>query len=458
MRIRSRKGTRLLAACGIFLLASVSVRAAYGDAIDAAGNPAPADGSLLADARAVLAHSYPGLDTNALLARIQERLKWGEKDERLIEAAGIIHADLGDYAMAIPCFKQLSTPGPTAMDLMAEALDARGEKYEAAEWRLRAARALPPADAGSVSLYRRYLSVRPSDARAELELAARLDAQSQFGEAGDLYWKRRDLLIRDTAAAARAADLLSVHGRLPDAANLIGQLLQARPDDKGLAARLAGIHEAMGDKPAAAAVWRGAWERDPADTLALRRALSLLEAAGPAGHEAWKSLLANAFARDSANPEMRYRMAIFALKSGDRKGAYTHLEAALRSSPGNPLYLDHLPEVIEGDSLIQAHAALLQERFGKEPASPRLALLAARAYSLAGDRANACQAWSRLARAYSPARRDQAWPGWTPRPWMGDGTRSWTWPVAAIRHRCNGRPASEAGSSPPVSIAMRPGA
>lgn len=398
MRIRSRTGNTLLAACGLFLLASLSVRAAYGDPMDAeGGNPAPADASLLADSRAVLAHRYPGLDTNDLLARIQERLKWGEKDERLIEAAGIIHADRGEYALAIPCFKQLAAPGPTAMELMASALDARGEKYEAAAWRLRAARALPATDPASVTLYRQYLAVRPSDAGSELELAARLDAQSQFGEAGDLYWKRRDLLLRDTAAAARAADLLSVHGRLADAAVLIGQLLQARPLDLGLVARLSGIRDAMGDKPAAAAVWRDAWERDPADTLALRRALSLLEAAGPEGLEAWKTLLANALGRDSASPELRYRMALFALKAGDRKVAYAHLDAALRASPGNALYLEHLPEVIEGDSLIRAHAALLQERFAKEPASPRLALLAARAYSLAGDRANACQAWSRLA-------------------------------------------------------------
>lgn len=397
MRIRSRIGTRLLAACGIFLLASVPVRPAFGDDPDTTGDAAASAGALPAETRAVLAHAYSGLDTNALLARIQERLKWGEKDERLIEAEGIIHADRGEYALAIPCFKQLAAPGIQAMGLMADALDARGEKYEAAEWRLRAARALPAIDAASVALYRRYLAVRPADARAELELAARLDAQSQFGEAGDLYWKRRDMLLLDTAATARAADLLSVHGRLADAAALVGDLLRQRPSDKGLSARLAGIRDAMGDKPAAAAVWGEAWERDPADSLALRRALVLLEASGPAGREAWKSLLAKALGRDSANPELRYRMAVFSLGSGDRKAAYAHLDAALRAAPGNPLYLERLPEVIEGDSLIRAHAALLAERFAKEPASPRLALLAARAYSLAGDRANACQAWSRLA-------------------------------------------------------------
>lgn len=404
MRTSPRIGTRLLAARGIFFFAAaLALSAGFLVAPASAASPAPADapaadaGALLADIRPVLAHAYPGLDTAALLARIEERLQWGEKDERLIEAEGILRFDRGEYALAVPCFKQLAAPGIPAMGLMAEALEARGEKYEAADWRLRAARALSAADPEAVRLYRLYLSVRPADERAGLELAARLDAQMQFGEACDLYWKLKDRLLEDTAAAARAADLLSVHGRLADAAFLVARLREARPGDRGLASRLAGIREAMGEKPAAAVVWAETWNRNPADTAALRRALDLLASAGDAEEGALRALLEKAMRQDGAKADAHYRLALLALKAGDRKAAYARLDTALRLSPGNPAYLARLPEAIEGDSLIRAHAALLEARAAQEPASPRLALLAARAYSLAGAGAQACGAWIRLA-------------------------------------------------------------
>ncbi len=401
MLYQPRIGTRLLAAWGLSLITCVSsVRAANGDATPTAGDSdAGSSEAILQDIRPVLAHAYPGIDTSALLGRIEERLKWGEKDEQLIEAEAILHSDRGEYTQAKACFGQLTAPRPEAMLLMAETEEASGEKYEAAAWRLRAARALPPSDPGSIVQYQRYLAARPGDEQAEVELAGRMEAQMRFGEAMDLYWKRRDRLAQDTAAAARAADLLAVHGRLADAAVLVAQARVNDPTNKALGARLAKIHEAMGDKPAAASIWSEIWSRDPADSVALGHALSLLEGAGAAGEAALGALLAKALDRDSASADLHYRMSGLLLKSGDRKGAYAQLERALRASPGNAAYLERLPEAIEGDSLIRIHAALLEERFGKDPASPRLDLLAARAFSLAGDRANACRAWTRLADA-----------------------------------------------------------
>jgi len=399
MLYRPRIGIRLLAALGLSLLACVSaVRAADGDATAVAGDSAKApSAALLQDIRPVLARAYPGIDTIALLGRIAERLNWGEKDERLIEAEGILYLDRGEYTEAKAYFSQLIAPRPTAMLLMAEVLEDCGDKYEAAAWRLRAARALPPSDAVSIVQFQRYLAIRPGDEQAEVELAGRMEAQMRFGEAMDLYWKHRDRLAKDTAAAARAADLLAVHGRLADAAVLVVQARVEDPTNKALGVRLANIHAAMGDKPAAAAIWSEIWSRDPADSAALGQALSILESAGAAGEGALNGLLVKALERDSASGDLHFRMAGQLLKSGDRKGAYAHLERALRASPGNSAYLERLPEAIEGDSLIRVHAALLEERFGKDPASPRLDLLAARAYSLAGDRANACRAWTRLA-------------------------------------------------------------
>ena len=396
MRDRPRIGTRLFMAWGFcFLTLAPASRAAERDA---SGDSAVAlSQRLLSDIAPVLAHAYPGIDTAAMLIRIQDRIKWGEKDFRLIEAEGILHLDRKEYPLAVACFAQLTAPGPAAMEFMAEASEAGGDKYEAAAWRLRAARSLRPSDPEAIVQYQRYLAVKPDDEQAEVELAARMETQMRFGDAMDLYWKHRDRLAKDTAAALRAADLLAVHGRLADAAALIVQARQEDPSNKTLGARLAALREASGDKPGAASIWSELWSRDMADTLALHRALSLFEANGPGSIASAEALLAKALARDSADPELHFRLAGILIMAGDRKGAYAHLDRALRASPGNGAYLERLPEAIEGDSLIRLHAALLEERFEKDSASPRLALLAARAFSLAGDRPNSCRAWTRLA-------------------------------------------------------------
>jgi Flp pilus assembly protein TadD len=405
---RPRIGTRLLAAWALALIASapaLSGPVTRAPSADEAKDASPADSAaeranaLLLDIKPVLAHDYAGIDTAALLGRIQERLKWGERDDRLVEAEGIIHWDRGDAHLAVPCFKRLAAPGPFAMRFLAEAYTARGEKYEAAGWYLRAARASRPGDPASVELYRKYLEIRPADAQAELELAGRLEDQMRFDEAGDLYWKHRDRLLKDTAAAVRVADMISAHGRLADAAALILELRAAHPEAKSLSVRLAGIREAQGDRVAAAAAWTDAWSLDAADSTARNRALAHLEASGPAGEAPLKELLEKALRYDSASAALHFRLAVLQLKGGDRKGAYAHLDLALRASPGNPTYLARLPEAIEGDSLILVHAALLKSRFERDPASPRLALLAARAYSLAGDKPAACKTWARVAAA-----------------------------------------------------------
>ncbi|HKP96708.1 MAG TPA: hypothetical protein VJ385_13205, partial [Fibrobacteria bacterium] len=102
--------------------------------------------ALFQNIKPVLAHSYAGIDTAALLARVQERQQWGEKDERLIEAEGILHWDRGDMHLAMPCFKRLTHPGSLSMGFLAEGLLAKGERYEAAGWFLKAARAADPGD------------------------------------------------------------------------------------------------------------------------------------------------------------------------------------------------------------------------------------------------------------------------------------------------------------------------
>src|SRR5215216_5988846 len=101
MTRRLRSGFRIQAVLAATLLAALSAAAGAGDAFliaavtsdtNETAAAAPADtNSLFLDIKPVLARKYAGIDTSALLARIQERQKWGEKDERLLEAEGIIH-------------------------------------------------------------------------------------------------------------------------------------------------------------------------------------------------------------------------------------------------------------------------------------------------------------------------------------------------------------------------------
>src|SRR4051812_8928064 len=95
---RARSGSHIQAALAAALLSAVVTAASPSQVEVSPGTEASdttlsaADTStLLLDIKPVLAHSYPGIDTAALLARVQERQKWGEKDDRLIEAEGILH-------------------------------------------------------------------------------------------------------------------------------------------------------------------------------------------------------------------------------------------------------------------------------------------------------------------------------------------------------------------------------
>ncbi len=369
----------------------------FGAETGSADSAAEQANALFLDIKPVLAHNYAGIDTNALLARIQERQKWGEKDDRLIEAEGIIHWDRGDVHLAVPCFQRLANPGALTLGFMAEALVAKGEKYEAAGWFLRAARAQRPSEPAAITLYLRYLEIKPGEAQAEMELAERYERQMRFGESADLYLKHRDRLLKDPAASERVAGLLASQGRMADAAALYLELRKAHPENKALSVHLAETREAMGQRVEAAQAWSDAWILDGTDTTARNRALAHLEASGPAGEDAFRTLLEKALQYDAASASLHFKLAVLLLKSEDRKGAYTHLEKALKASPGNPTYTARLPDAIEGDSLILVHFALLKTRFEKEGSSVRVALLAARGFSLTGDKPRACRAWSQLA-------------------------------------------------------------
>ncbi len=405
MSKRFSSGSRIPAALVAALVFAVpSLHAAENLAVGAmfAAADAPADSSadtstLLLDIKPVLAHSYAGIDTSALLARIQERQKWGEKDERLMEAEGIIHWDRGDAHLAMPCFKGLTHPGFLAMGYMGETLLARGDRYEAAGWFVKSARAANQNDPFAITMYQRYLEIKTGDVQAEVQLAAALEQQLRYPEAAEIYWKHQDLVVKNPQAVLRIGALLASQGRAMDALSLYGHCRDLHPEDKSLSVRIAETQEAQGHRIEAAQAWSDAWTLDATDSTARNRALAHLEAAGPAGDAPLKALLEKALRYDSASASLHFKFAVLALRADDHKTAYAQLDRALKASPGNPTYLARLPEAIEGDSLILANFPFLKAKFEKEGVSLKLALLVARGFSLTGDKPKACRVWEQIA-------------------------------------------------------------
>jgi tetratricopeptide (TPR) repeat protein len=388
--------SRVVGAEEPFLLAAVTAPTSE------TAEAAPADtNSLFLDIKPVLARNYAGIDTAALLARIRERQKWGEKNDRLLEAEGIIHWDRGDVHLAVPCFKGLAHPGFLAMGFMGEALLARGEKYEAAGWFLKSARAAEQNDPFAISMYRRYLEVKPADVQAEVHLATALELQLRYPEASAIYWKHLDLVVRNPQAVLRIGAMLASQGRTLDALSMYARARALHPKEKGIVIRIAETQETLGKRVEAAQAWADAWAMETADTTSRNRAIAHLEASGSAGDAPLKALLEKAIKHDDASPSLNFKLAVLALRAEDRKSAYAHLDRALKASPGNPTYQARLPEAIEGDSLIQANFPVLKAKYEKEGASLKLAQLVARGFSLAGDKPSACRAWGQIA-ALSP--------------------------------------------------------
>lgn len=355
----------------------------------------PADtGALIRDVKAVLTRNYAGVDTVALIGKIQERLQWSEKDDRLIEAEGILHWDRGETHLALPCFRRLGNPSATAMRLMGEGLLLKGERYEAAAWFLKSARAYAPDKPEGVVMYQRYLEIKPGQGKVEMELATHLELQQRYSEALTIYAKHQPEIIADTAAALRIGTMLSGQGRDKDAVALYGQALDAHPANKALWIRQAQTHEILNHKLEAAQAWITVWTVDPLDTNARNRAIAHLEATGPTADTLLKPLVEKALAKDPLSAALNFKLAVINLRANDREAAYLHLDQALKASPRNPTYMSRLPEAIEGDSLIRVHFTYLKSQYEKDGASVRLIQEVARGFSLAGDKVKACRAWS----------------------------------------------------------------
>lgn len=351
---------------------------------------------LLRDAAAVVSGRFEGIDTATLFTGIQEKAKWGEIPDRLLEAQGILLWNRGDWHMAIVTLRRLSKPGPQSMGILAEGLLRKGDRYEAAAQFLKAARAYPPADDRSNALYRSYLTLKPGDASVEAELAGRLETQGNASEAAVLRLKDPKRAAANPASALRVGAMLAGQGHEKEAIALYRLAIETSPADKPLRVALATACENLGRRLEAGQAWADAWHLDSADIGPRDRALAHFEASGAGAEAPLRKLLESAVALDGGNHRLRFKLAVACLASDDRTGAYVHLDEALRAAPGNPTYMSRLPEAIEGDSLILAHFPYLKSEFESKGGSVRLVELAARGYSLSGKPAEACRAWFQL--------------------------------------------------------------
>ena len=339
----------------------------------------------------VLAGNYRGADAAALLARVQEKLKWGEKNDRLLEAEGILIWNRGDWQLAMSSFSRLSQPSAPAMRLLAEGYARKGEKYEAAAWYLRAAQAYGIKDSMATSMYRKYLEVKPGDVPAELNMARGLEERQFYPEALAIYLSHPDVVAGNLKATLRVGALLVSLDRQPEAAKLYQRAREIHARERELPLRIARIRETLGQRAEAAEAWIEAWSLDPPDTASRNRGLAHLEATGQAPR--LKALLEKTVEADPANHALRFKLAVACLRENDRASAYFHLAQALKAAPDNPTYQSRLPDVIAGDSLIQTHFTYLKSASEKPGSTPHLLRLAARGHSLAGNKRKACQVW-----------------------------------------------------------------
>lgn len=353
---------------------------------------------LLRDAAAVVAGSFQGVDTAALMAGIRAKAQWGELSDRLVEAEGILLWNRGDWRAAMICLRRVPKPGPLASGLLAEGLLRRGDRWEAAAQFLKAARAYPPEDARSQDLYRKYLGIKPGDAAVEAELATRLEKHGSRSEAARLHLKDPKRAAADPATALRVGGMLAAEGHADQARSLYRTAIALHTGDKALRLALAAACEAADRRLEAGRAFADVWDLDPADPAPRDRAIAHFEASGPAAQAPLGELLAKAVAADSLNHRLRFKLAVARLAAKDRQGAYGHLSAALRESPGNPTYLSRLADAIEGDSLLVAHFPHIRSEFEQRGGSVRLVELAAMGYALTGLPAEACRAWFQLHR------------------------------------------------------------
>lgn len=349
--------------------------------------------ALYQDVKLVLAQNYSGLDTASLISKIQAKLQWSEKDDRLIEAEGILHWDRGEIHLALPCLLRLAQPSPLAMNLIGQCLIKKGDRYEAATWLLMAARAYPSTSDKSIPLYKQFLEIKPNQGKVVMEFASKLELQKKVSEALVIYSRHQAEIILDTQATLHMGMLLSSQGRDKEAVTLYKLGSQSHPENKTLWTRQAEALELLNQKVDAAQAWIHLWDLDPLDTTARNRAMAHLEASGPGVDSALKSLVEKSLEKDPNSAALHFKLAVISLRAGDRGKAYLHLNQALSASPKNPTYLSRVPEAIDQDSLIKIYFPYLKSQSEREGASARVFQLVARGFSMTGEPAKACHAW-----------------------------------------------------------------
>ncbi len=348
---------------------------------------------------AVLAGKPLPKDTVTVSAEFQKRMQWGQHDERLLEAEGRLALAQGRWIEALAILQNLVQPTPAVMELVAQCLDLKGEKYESAAWKLRAARAYGPSEEKSLLLLHEYAALRPDDADALAELAVALYRQNHEREAAALYRDHADEFTRSESTALDAGTVLEE--LIPaSAVGFYAKALGRNPMSEALGKRLGKMLRTAPASRETAAQWQMLWELSPADTGARNRALAAWEGAGDTVRH--QTLLEKALMRDSLSPSLNFRAARFAWSFGDRQAARRHAEIAAGGGEKGSECAVILAETAENDSAVSRYLPQFLAESRSSSASASVLRSAARGLALQGKYAEACRLYDR-AYAASPA-------------------------------------------------------
>lgn len=322
----------------------------------------------------------PISDTTSATQEIQKRLQWGQPSDRLLEESGRLAFVRGSWLKALTIFQKLNKPSPTALELLGECLDRKGERYEAATIKLKVARIYGPKNPKTISLLKYYISARPQDMDAWIDLAQAMSQQHREKEGAELLGQHTDEFANYEKSALVVGKVLESQQMWAAAATLYFNALHRNTKRDALSKRLLIVVKALPLTEEAAKYWQRLWDLSPSDTAITNKTLDAWEAVKDSSH--FNSLLIQALGRDSSSPQLNMRAAHKAKEKGDRVAAWNYAEMAARHGESSSACLTLLSETIESDEDIVHYLPKFLAESRSDKATPAMLRVSARGLAL----------------------------------------------------------------------------
>ncbi len=378
-----------------------AVGVAFSAPVTSGKAPAPTHAAGEADVAAqekildkILAGEDAGIDTTAFLEKLDQRLEWGEKDERLVEARGILRFRQGQFAFALADFRRVEKPAPLTLTLLGEGLEWRGEKYEAATQYRMAARAYPVESPERLALLRKYLKVYPRDQPTSLEAALLMEKFDRWSESAPYFVAAAPLLAREPKNVLRVAAGLSKAGSPSAARDILSSASLLLPDNASVQKAYAEVLEAGGEFDPSLDVWMKLWDASPKSKGYGKKAVSLIYRL-PEGMKK-RTLLTTAAKRFPRDGELQGRTGLAWIKAGDTGQAKTHLQRAIALRNPDGLVRKAFISTLSGEKEVDKHFRLVEQVLKEGEAGVRTWEMAAQGYGRRGQSEKACTAWQQV--------------------------------------------------------------